>query len=104
MHNNNNDKEPARLWRTDVRDWTAVLVPCQSGKSVCWDVTVICSLAESYVSGAAREAGAAEEVAASHKEEKYEDLDGCYLFKPIAAETSFFCQQPVEGDWQEHLS
>jgi len=36
---------------------------------------VICSLAESYVNAAAREAGAAAEVAASRKEEKYADLD-----------------------------
>ena len=63
------------------------LVPWQSGKSLCWDVTVICSLAESYVNGAAREAGAAAEVAPSRKEEKYTDLDSRYLFEPIAAET-----------------
>jgi len=45
-------------------------VPWQSGKSLCWDVTVICPLAESYVNGAAIEAGAAAEVAASRKEAK----------------------------------
>jgi len=48
------------------------LVPWQSSKSLCWDVTVICPLTESYVSGAAREAGAAAEVAATRKEEKYD--------------------------------
>ena len=48
---------------------------------------MICSLAESYVNGAAREAGAAAEVAASRKEEKYADLDIRYLFEPIAVET-----------------
>ena len=31
-----------------------------------------------------REAGAAAEVAASHKEDKYADLDSRYLFEPIA--------------------
>jgi len=35
---------------------------------MCWDVTVICHLTESYVSDAAIEAGAAAQVAASRKE------------------------------------
>ena len=37
--------------------------------------------------GAAREAGAAAEVAASRKEDKCADLDSRCLFKPIAVET-----------------
>jgi len=56
------------------------LVPWQSGKSLCWDVTVICPLAESSVSGTAREAGATAEVTATRKEEKYAELDSRYLF------------------------
>ena len=40
-----------------------------------------------YINGAAREAGAAAEVAASRKEEKYADLDSRYLFEPIAVKT-----------------
>ena len=48
---------------------------------------MICRLAESYINRAAREAGAAAEVAASSKEDKYADLDSCYLFEPIAVET-----------------
>ena len=46
---------------------------------MCWDVTVICPLAESYVSGAAIEAGAATEVAASRKEAKYADSGSRYI-------------------------
>jgi len=42
-----------------------------SGKSLCWDVTVSCPLAESYVSEAAREAGAVAELVATPKEAKY---------------------------------
>jgi len=38
---------------------------------MCWDVTVSCPLAESYLSRTAQEAGAAAEMAASCKEEKY---------------------------------
>ena len=37
-------------------------------------VTVTCPLAESYVTGSAREAGAAAELAASRKEEKYANI------------------------------
>ena len=48
---------------------------------------MICSLAESYVNGAAREAGAAAEVAVSRKGEKYADLDSRYLSEPITVET-----------------
>jgi len=54
---------------------------------MCWDVTVTCPLAESYVKCVATEAGAAAEVAASRKEAKYADIDSCYVFEPIAVET-----------------
>jgi len=37
---------------------------------MCWDVIVICPLADSYLNGAAIEAGAAAEVAASSKTTK----------------------------------
>jgi len=81
-------KEPTGLFRTDgKRPDGLTLVPWQSGKSLCWDVTVKCPLAESYVTGSAREAGAAEELAASRKEEKYANITGQYLFAPIAIET-----------------
>jgi len=81
-------KEPAGLFRTDgKRPGGLTRVPWQSDKPLCWDVTVICSLTEFYVNGAARKAGAAAEVAASRKDEKYEDLDSRYLFEPIAVET-----------------
>ena len=62
------------------------LVPWQNGKALCGDVTVICPLADSYISTAARDAGAAAELAASRKELKYAGLDGRYLFAPIAFE------------------
>jgi len=51
---------------------------------MCWDVTVTCLLAESYVTGSAREAGAAAELAASRKEESMPTLA---VFVPIAVET-----------------
>ena len=68
-------KEPVGLLRSDgKRPHGVTLVPWQSGKSLCWDATVTCPLAESYVDRAASEAGAAAEMAATRKEEKYVDL------------------------------
>ena len=59
-------KEPSGLFRTDgKRPDGLTLVPWQSGRSLGWDVTVTCPLAESYVTGSAREAGAAAELAGS---------------------------------------
>ena len=40
-----------------------------------------------FISAAARESGAAAEIAASRKEQKYADLDGRYIFEPIAIDT-----------------
>ena len=81
-------KEPSRLFRADgKRPDGLTLVPWQSGRSLCWDVTVTCPLAESYVTGSAREADAAAELAASRKEEKYANIGSQYLFAPIAVET-----------------
>ena len=80
--------EPAGLFRTDgKRPDGLTLIPWQSSKSLCWDVTVTCPLADSYVSRAAQEAGAAAELAASRKLEKYANIDARYLFEPIAVET-----------------
>jgi len=87
-------KEPIGLFRSDgKRPDDLTLVPWQSGKSLCWDVTVSCLLAESYVSEAAREAGAAAELAATHKEVKYAGIVGCHIFEPIAIETLDVCFQ-----------
>jgi len=71
FHHNNK----RAMFRTDgKRPDGLALVPWQSGRSLCWDVTVICPLAESYVTGSAREAGAAAELAASRKGEKYANI------------------------------
>jgi len=81
-------KEPSGLFRTDgKRPDGLTLVPWQNGKSVCWDVTVICPLAESYVNGAAIEVGVAAEVSASCKEAKYADIDSRYVVEQRARVT-----------------
>ena len=51
------------------------------------NVQNVVHLHESYVSGAAIEAGAAAEVAASRKKAKYADLGSRYIFQPTAVET-----------------
>ena len=78
-------KEPTGLFRSDEKRPDGLrLVPWQSGKALCWDVTVTCPLADSYFTGAACEAGSAAELAASRTEEKYAAIDGRYIFEPIA--------------------
>jgi len=80
-------KEPTGLSRSDGKRPDGLsLVPWQNGKALCWDVTVICPLADSYISAAALDALAAAELSASCKEVKYAGLDGRYMFAPIAFE------------------
>jgi len=82
-------KEPVGLFRTDWKrpDGFITLIPWQSCKSLCWDVTVTCPLAASYIEGAARQAGSTAEMAASRKEEKYTEVEARHVYQPIAMET-----------------
>ena len=50
-------------------------------------MTVVCSLADSYVQLTANEAGAAAEFAAARKVDKYTTLPTCYTFQPVAVES-----------------
>jgi len=73
------------VFRTDgKRPDGLTLVPWQSDKALCWDVTVSCPLADWYIAGAAREAGSAAELAVARKEDKYSSIDGRYLIEPTA--------------------
>ena len=51
-----------------------------------WDVTVVSTLASSYVGTASRGAGSVAELAATRKSSKYTDLSRDYIFQPIAFE------------------
>jgi len=62
-------------------------VPWQSGRALTWDVTVVTTLADSYVPASSVTAAAAAEAAASMKEAKYCDLLASFSFQPIAVET-----------------
>jgi len=66
------------------------LIPWQGGKPLTWDVTVVSTLAASYLSSSARSAGAAADLAASRasrKEAKYTSLTNSYIFQQIALES-----------------
>jgi len=75
---------------------------------LCWDVSVICPLVESYVDGAAIEAGVAAELAASRKEATYADLESRCIFEPTAVKTHSRCFQllslpPFKRHWHKNL-
>jgi len=63
------------------------LVPWKEGKPLTWDSTVVCTVAYSYVSGSAREAGTAAKTAAQRKEGKYATLQGTHFFQPVVVES-----------------
>jgi len=58
-----------------------------NGKPLTWDTTVICTVADSYVSGSAREVGSAAKTAALRKEAKYATLQRTHLFQPVVVES-----------------
>src|SRR5258706_14448000 len=81
-------KEPSGLCRTDgKRPDGLTLVPWQNGKAPTWDVTVATTLAESYMASSANASGAAAEMAATKKTEKYADIQASHIFQPITLET-----------------
>ena len=81
-------KEPLGLTRVDgKRPDGLTLVPWQTGRSATWDVTVVHTLAASYVAQSAVNAASAAEVAASRKASKYSTLSDMYHFYPVAIET-----------------
>ena len=63
------------------------LVPLKGGKPLAWNVTAVCTVADSYVAATAREAGAAAERAAELKIAKYSGLEDKSIFQPIAVES-----------------
>ena len=80
-------KEPSGLTRRDgKRPDGLTLIPWQGGKPLTWDVTVVSTLADSYVRSAMRGGGSVAELAAARKTDKYSDLSSNYIFQPIAVE------------------
>jgi len=58
----------------------------QGGKTLAWDVTVVSTLAQSYVDRAATDVGMVAELAAERKLIKYSNLPTNIIFQPIAVE------------------
>lgn len=80
--------EPPGLSRSDgKRPDGLTLVPWQKGKCLLWDATCVSTFAPSHLGRTIRMAGAAAELAALKKKDKYAAL-GAYLFVPVAVETT----------------
>ena len=81
-------KKPCSLTRTDGRRLNRLtMTPWQAGKSLTWDVTVVSTLADSYVHLSSQSAGGQAEAAVSRKTSKYADLPATHIFQPLAFET-----------------
>jgi len=80
-------KEPVGLTCRDGKcpDGTTQ-IPWRSGKLLVWDVTVVSTLTDFYVT-TARGRGEVAELAAVRKCQKYSDIPSAYTFLPIAMET-----------------
>ncbi|GAU94935.1 hypothetical protein RvY_06633 [Ramazzottius varieornatus] len=80
--------EPNGILRDDQkRPDGLTLIPWQQGKALVWDVTCVDTLAETYLRGSAGQLGYAANKAEELKRHKYRELDGRYLFCPVAFET-----------------
>ena len=82
-------KEPQGLNRTDGKrpDGLHTLVPWHSGCSATWDVTVVHTLAASYIQQSAMDAGSAAAAASERKSAKYSILSSSHVFYPVTVET-----------------
>jgi len=81
-------KEPRDLSRNDgKRPDGLTLVQWQSGHSATWDVTVVHTLAASYVSQSAAQTASAATAASERKSAKYSSLLSSHIFCPVAIET-----------------
>ena len=79
-------KEPVGLARLDGKrpDGLLTLISWQGGKPLTWDVTVVSTLADSYLHSTSHSAGSAAETASGRKETKYSSLPPDFIFQPVA--------------------
>jgi len=81
-------REPPGMSRDDGRRPDGItLVPWERGKSLMWDVTVVDTLAATYIHETALQTGAAAERADEQKRRKYSDFSREYIIAPLAIET-----------------
>ena len=82
-------KEPSGMsWTDGKRPDGLTLIPWQRGKSLAWDVTVVNTLADSYISAAPLSQASVAEMAVERKILKYANLPTNIIFQPVAFETS----------------
>jgi len=81
-------KEPSGVYRDSTKHPDGItLVSWQSGRAVAWDVTIVTTLADSYLPASSALAASAAEAAATRKKAKYADMPASFSFQPIAVET-----------------
>jgi len=81
-------KQPVGLARLNgKRPDRLTLIPWQVVKPLTWDVTVVSTLADSYLHSTSHSAGSAAETASVRKESKYPSLPPDFIFQPVAIET-----------------
>ena len=81
-------KEPTGLsWSDSRRPDGLTLIPWSSGRCAAWDVTVVDTVARSYLHLSAQSAGGSAEAAATRKRDKYMDLSSSFEIIPVAFET-----------------
>ena len=64
------------------------MVPWKCGQLVVWGATCPDTFAPSYSAIAVQQAGAVVEQAEVQKQRKYNHLDSCHFFTPVAIETA----------------
>ncbi|GAV06471.1 hypothetical protein RvY_16455 [Ramazzottius varieornatus] len=80
--------EPLGIPRDDgLRPDRKTIIPWKNGKELVWDVTVVDTLAKSYVGKTSEKVGAAAEDAEERKNQKYQGIASQYLFVPLGFET-----------------
>ena len=80
--------EPVGLDRGDgKRPDGMTIFPWKYGKALVWDVTVVDTLAQSYVAATSQLSGAAADAAEARKSGKYESLEQQFIVQPIGFET-----------------
>jgi len=81
-------KEPAGFgphgWQETIRSHSD---PVAGGRCLSWDVTIVDTLAVSYVTQCASSTGAAAEAAAARKHVKYAGIAFTHIFVPVAVES-----------------
>ena len=81
-------KEPKGLLRTDnTRPDGYTLIPWQAGRNLTWDVSIVNTVAASYIQTTSVIAGGATEIASERKIVKYVELSNTSCFSPIIFET-----------------